>query len=57
MQGIKVQMLTKPNSRCGRPLESGATTKVRGITITNTRGGVVYVDVYTRHYKKVRKSK
>lgn len=49
---VKIHKLERPNKHSGFPLEPGKTTKVRGMTITNTTNQTVYVDKFTR--KKVK---
>lgn len=43
---IRVHKPKRPTKRSGHALEPGKSTKVKGITITNTTSQVVYVDRY-----------
>lgn len=52
---LKIQKLKRPNKRSGYKLDSGKTTSVRGLTVTNRNAFTVYVDKFTR--KTVKRSK
>ena len=54
---VRIQKLRRPNKHSGNELLPGKTTKIRGMTITNTTSQVVYVDPFTRKPWKPKKKK
>ena len=52
---IRIQRLNRPTKRSGHELKPLATTKMKGMTITNTNSFSVYVDKFER--KPARKKK
>lgn len=54
---VKIHKLVRPTKKSGYKLDPGATTKVRGVTIVNTNKFPVYIDKFTRKYKKSRRKK
>lgn len=52
---IRIQRLKKPTKRSGNELKPLASTKVKGVTITNTNSFSVWVDRYTRKPRKVKR--
>jgi hypothetical protein len=54
---IRIHKPARPTKRSGYPLEPNRSTKINGITITNTTSVVVYVDRQTPKKKKAKKKK
>lgn len=54
---VRIQKLSRPNKHSGNALQPGKTTKIRGMTITNTTNSVVYVDPFKRKPWKPKKKK
>lgn len=52
---IYIKKLKRPNKRSGYRLISGATTKVRGMVITNARRDDVYIDKFTPKKRKAKR--
>lgn len=55
---IRIQKLSRPNKKSGHNLMPGATTKIRGMQITNISAGKqIFVDKFTVPPKKRKKKK
>lgn len=52
---ISIKRLNRPTRRSGNALAPLTTTKVRGLTITNTNKFSVYVDKFTRKPLKAKR--
>lgn len=52
---IRIQRLKKPTKRSGHELKPLATTKVKGVTITNTNSFSVWVDKFARKPRKIKR--
>ena len=52
---IRIQKLKRPTRRSGNELKPLATTKVKGVTITNTNSFSVWVDKFERKLRKIKR--
>ena len=54
---IFIKQLSRPNRRSGFALAPGKSTKIQGVTITNTTKDVIYIDRFSGYGKRKSKLK